>query len=44
LLFVLPRFTAPRRLTKQLNPNPKHLNYMYNLDANRSDSATQCAE
>jgi hypothetical protein len=44
LLFVLPRFTAPRRLTKQLNPNPKHLDHMYDLDANPCDGATQRAE
>jgi hypothetical protein len=43
-VFVLPRFTAPRRLTKQLNPNPKHLDHMYDLNANPCDCATERAE
>jgi hypothetical protein len=30
--------------TKLLNPNPNHLNYMYDLDANPFNSAAQCDE
>jgi hypothetical protein len=44
LVTSYPRFSAPRYPTKLLNPNPKHLDYTYDLDANRCDGATQCAE
>ena len=38
-----PRFPLPRRNPKLCNPNPnpKHDNYMYDLDANRSDGAVK---
>jgi hypothetical protein len=41
---VLPRFTAPRRLTKLLNPYPKYLDHMYALDANPCDGVVHCTE
>jgi hypothetical protein len=38
------RFPIPRRPTKLRNPNPKHLNHMFNIDANRCDGAAQRTE
>jgi hypothetical protein len=39
-----PRFPLPRRNPKLRNPNPKHHNYVYDLDANYSDGAGQRTE
>jgi hypothetical protein len=38
-----PRFPTLRRRTNLRNPNPKHYNYMYNLNANPTDGAGQRA-
>jgi hypothetical protein len=35
------RFPLPRRNPKLCNSNPKHYNYVYDLNANPSDGAAQ---
>jgi hypothetical protein len=38
---IIPTFPLPRRNPKLYNPNPKHYNYVYDLNANPSDGAAQ---
>jgi hypothetical protein len=40
----MPVILSLRRSAELRNPNPKHLSYIYNLDANPCDGATQHAE
>jgi hypothetical protein len=40
----MPVIISLRRPAELRNPNPKHVDHMYDLDANRSDGATQRPE